>query len=87
MRETFAVGRVGKKSREVMWTRGGARRDPFPGPWSVRAVVGPREPDAPVTLPEPPADPEPRVEPAPAPTPAAAPATPDDGRPQLDLFV
>lgn len=86
MRETFAVGRVGKKSREVVWTRAGARRDPFPGPWSVRAVVGPREPEEPA-----PATPDRAEEPTPAPAAVPAPrrsATEADGadRPQLDLF-
>jgi hypothetical protein len=39
MRHTFAVGRLDGGKRELVWVR--PRRDPaFPGPWTVRAVVG-----------------------------------------------
>lgn len=45
MRQTFAVGRLDRTSRQVLWLR--RRRQPaFPGPWRVRAVVGPARPDA-----------------------------------------
>lgn len=40
MRETFAVGRVDRKTSEVVWLRARRVAD-FPGPWKVRAVVGP----------------------------------------------
>ena len=40
MRHTFAVGRLDAGKRELVWVR--PRPDPaFPGPWTVRAVVGP----------------------------------------------
>lgn len=48
MRKTFAVGRLTPDTTEIVLVGGddGTERDraPFPGPWSLKAVVRPRAP-------------------------------------------
>jgi hypothetical protein len=46
MRTTFLVGRLTPKSTEMVVVKGSRRQNPFPGPWTLRAMVRPRSSDA-----------------------------------------
>ncbi len=39
MRTTFAVGRLTPRSAEIVLLDDAGERDPFPGPWKLRALV------------------------------------------------
>jgi hypothetical protein len=41
MRTTFLVGRVNRKGAEMVVLKGG-KAPPFPGPWTLKALVRPR---------------------------------------------
>lgn len=43
-RQTFAVGRINRRTSELQWVRP-LERTPFPGPWKLKAVVRDRRPD------------------------------------------
>ena len=44
MRTTFLVGRLTPKSAEIVLTEGSRSPAPFPGPWTLRALVRPSSP-------------------------------------------
>ena len=44
MRTTFLVGRLTPKSTEIILAEGSRSPAPFPGPWTLRAVVRPSAP-------------------------------------------
>ncbi|MDX1566724.1 MAG: hypothetical protein R3223_02920 [Longimicrobiales bacterium] len=39
MRTTFAVGRLTPRSAEIVLLDTSEKRDPFPGPWKLQALV------------------------------------------------
>ena len=42
MRTTFLIGRLTPKSTEMVVVKSTRRQNPFPGPWTLRAMVRPR---------------------------------------------